>query len=294
MGCANCWPYDVPMRPDEPFLYTAWQARLGLSFERRGAESVLARREHFGPLRVQKPLYPEGRELCHALVLHPPSGIVGGDRLAIGVEVATGAQALLTTPGAGKWYRSAGAEAGQDVTLKVDAGGTLEWLPQESIVFDGARAAMRTRVELATGARYIGLETLCLGRRASGERFAHGHLHLATDIRYDGVPLWHERGRIDGGSPLLDSPVGLAGFSVCGTLLAAGVEIDADTLAACRAVAPNEVGAQAGVTVMPQLCVGRYLGHSAEAARAWFVGLWQALRPVVVGRDAAVPRIWTT
>jgi urease accessory protein len=227
-------------------------------------------------------------------VLHPPAGIAGGDRLQIDVAVGAGAQALLTTPGAGKWYRSAGAEAGQDATLKVDAGGTLEWLPQESIVFDGARATMRTRVELAAGARYIGLETLCLGRRASGERFAHGHLQLATDIRLGGTPLWHERGRIDGGSPLLDSPVGLAGFTVCGTLLAAGAEIDADLLAACRQARPAEAGAQHGVTALPQLFVGRYLGHSAEAARGWFVQLWRALRPTFIGREMVVPRIWNT
>lgn len=280
--------------PDPLPSHTAWQARLQLGFARRGVETVLARREHFGPLRVQKPLYPEGRDLCHALVLHPPAGIAGGDCLQIDVAVGAAAQALLTTPGAGKWYRSAAAQAEQGVTLKVDAGGTLEWLPQESIVFDGARAAMRTTVELAAGARYLGLETLCLGRRASGERFARGHLHLATDIRLDGVPLWHERGRLDGGSPLLDSPIGLAGFTVCSTLLVAGAKIDAETLAACRAVELTEAGAQAAVTVMPQLCVGRYLGHSAEAARQWFVGLWQVLRPVVVGRPAAVPRIWNT
>jgi urease accessory protein len=280
-----------------PAQVTPWQARLALRFARREGEhggTVLAASRHEGPLRIQKALYPEGRDLCHAIVLHPPAGICGGDRLHIEVEVGAEAQALLTTPGAGKWYRSAGALAEQVVNLKVSRGGTAEWLPQESIVFAGAQARMQTIVELEAGARYIGVETLCLGRRASGETFARGALQLATDIRLDGKPLWRERGRIEGGSALLDSPIGLAGFSVCTTVIAAGADVDAETLAACRQATPTEAGAQYGVTAMPNLFVGRYLGHSSEAARAWFVELWRALRPTFIGREMVVPRIWNT
>lgn len=271
-----------------------WQADLDLRFARRPGGTVLEHAGHRGPLRVQKALYPEGPELCHAIVLHPPAGICGGDRLRIAIEVGADARALLTTPGAGKWYRSAGPWAEQTVSLKVGAGATAEWLPQESIAFDAARARMRTSVELEEGARYVGMETLCLGRRAAGERFSRGALRLAADIRLGGQPLWHERGVIEGGSPLLDSPIGLAGYSVCSTILAAGRDVDAETLAACRHAAPGEAGAHAGVTALPRLFVGRYLGHSAEAARHWFLALWTALRPAFIGRDMAVPRIWNT
>lgn len=271
-----------------------WQAKLALRFAERDGGTILAANRHEGPLRIQKALFPEGSGLCHAIVLHPPAGICGGDRLNIDVEVGAEAQALLTTPGAGKWYRSAGAMAEQAVTLKVSRGGTLEWLPQESIVFAGAQARMRTMVELEAGARYVGVETLCLGRRASGETFSRGALQLATDIRLDDTLLWRERGSIEGGSALLDSPIGLAGFSVCSTIIAAGAEVDAETLAACRQAKPTEVGAQWGVTAMPNLFVGRYLGHSSEAARARFVELWRALRPAFIGRDMVVPRIWNT
>ncbi len=281
------------MQVTEP-VSASWQASLALGFSRREDSTILGRREHCGPLRVQKALYPEGPGLCHAIVLHPPSGIVGGDRLQIDVEVGGDAQALLTTPGAGKWYRSAGPIAEQWVHLKVGAGATAEWLPQESIVFSGAQARMGTTVELGHGARYIGVETLCLGRRASGEQFERGSLRLASDIRIDGRLLWQERGRIAGDSPLLQSPIGLAGYSVCSTVLAAGMDIPAQTLAACRAAGSMEVAAQWGVSAMPGLFVGRYLGHSAEAAREWFVALWQHLRPIMVGREAAVPRIWNT
>jgi len=282
------------MRPADAFLHPPWLAGLELGYARRGGQTILAQRRHTGPLRVQKPLYPEGPSLCHSLVLHPPGGIAGGDELRIDLDLGADAEALLTTPGAGKWYRSGGTPARQAVSVKVGAGGTAEWLPQENIVFDGAEATMSLAVDLAEGARFIGLDTLCFGRRAGGETFDHGSLRLATDIRIDGRPLWLERGRIDGGSALMASPVGLAGFSVCSTVLAAGRDIPAATLAACRAATPPEAGAQAAVSAMPQLFVGRYLGHSAEAARHWFVMLWQHLRPVLTGRDAAVPRIWNT
>jgi urease accessory protein len=281
------------MQVAEP-LVSCWQAALELGFERRADSTLLLHRKHLGPLRVQKPLYPEGPAICHAIVLHPPAGICGGDQLHIAIDVGNAAQALLTTPGAGKWYRSAGALAELETNIKVGAGGTAEWLPQESIVFSGAQARMRTTVELEEGARFLGVETLCFGRRASGEHFERGELRLATDIRLGGKLLWCERGCIEGGSPLLHSPIGLAGFTVCSTVLAAGADVNAETLAACRAAASPEADAQWGVSAMPQLFVGRYLGHSAEAARAWFIALWEALRPVSIGRDAAVPRIWNT
>ncbi|MBK7768663.1 MAG: urease accessory protein UreD [Sulfuritalea sp.] len=289
------------MLAHEPRLPIAqgWQARLDLRFERRPGRddaTVLASCRHFGPLRVQKALHPEGPGICHAIVLHPPSGIVGGDQLDIAIDVGDGARALLTTPGAGKWYRSAGALAAQRLHLRVGARGTAEWLPQETIVYSGAQANIASQVDLAADARFLGWEVLCLGRRACGEDFSRGALRLANRITREGRPLWLERGRIDGGSPLLDSPIGLAGFSVCGTLLATG-DIDPSLLADCRGVAAAEAGARLGVTALPgpsPIFVARYLGHSSEAARHWFVGLWQHLRPALLGIPARTPRIWNT
>ncbi|MDA8260038.1 MAG: urease accessory protein UreD [Betaproteobacteria bacterium] len=275
-------------------LSSTWRARLSLGFQRREAATILARREHVGPLRIQKALYPEGEAVCHAIVLHPPSGIVGGDELEIDVTVGPGAHALLTTPGAGKWYRSAGAWASQRLGFAVEAQGVLEWLPQETIVFDAARAAMRSTVDLADDARFIGMEVLCLGRRASGEKFTEGALRLDTRIRRAGRPVWLERGLLEGGSDLLDAAAGLAGFSVSGTFLAAASGVEPGLLAACRDIPIHETGARHGITALPEILVARYLGHSSEAARQWFVALWQVLRPALIGREAQLPRIWNT
>jgi urease accessory protein len=273
---------------------TGWRAELELVFGRHAQRTTLLVRRHQGPLRVQKALYPEGDEPCHVILLHPPAGIVGGDTLEIDVRLNADSQVCITTPGAAKWYRSAGATAHQRVAIDIAAGGVLEWLPQETLLFDGARAHTRNHVRLQGNGRYLGWEVLCLGRRASGEAFTQGLLDMGTRIDTDGGALWLEQGRLDGADPLLSSAVGLAGRPVCATLLMAGVLPQPDLLDACRTIPLDESAALAGLTWMPRLLVGRYLGYSAEAARNWLAALWETLRPAVAGRAAQRPRIWNT
>jgi len=272
--------------------HPTWRAELALEFERRGPRTVLARRRHDGPLVVQKPFYPEGDGVCHAIVVHPPAGIAGGDELRLDVDVGTGAHALLTTPGAGKWYRSAGRGASQGIQLTVRSRAALEWLPQETIVYDGASAALQTNVSLAAEASYLGWEIVCLGRTGSGERFTRGVLSLATEVRRGDRLVWIERARIEGGGRLLDAPVGMRGAPVFGTLVAVGGIISRQTLDQLRAEAPL-VG-EGATTHLPELLVARYLGPSTEAARDYFARLWSILRPALAGREAVRPRIWGT
>lgn len=275
---------------------STWQAELHLAFTRQGARSVLSRNRHRGPLRVQKALYPEGDAVCQALLLHPPSGIAGGDHLSIDIAVDRNSHAQITTPGAGKWYRSGGAEASQTVRLDVGPGATLEWLPQEAIVFDGAIARMDSRITLAADARYLGWDLLCLGRTAAGERFDHGRFSLFCRVDRDNRPLWIERGQVDGRDAMLASPAAWAGKTVCGTLLCTFPELPqqaAALLEQLRAVAPAD-GAPHGITAPPGLLIARYLGDNSEAARLWFAELWKILRPACCGRPAVLPRIWNT
>ncbi|MGB0128794.1 MAG: urease accessory protein UreD, partial [Rhodocyclaceae bacterium] len=269
-----------------------WEAALSLEFAQRDGRSLLSRRSQRGPLAVQKTLHPEGDGVCHALVLHPPGGICAGDELAIDARVGHGAHALLTTPGAGKFYRSSGGQATQHLNFRIEDGAMLEWLPQETIVFDGARATLSTRIDLAAGAAFIGWEVVCLGRTAAGERFEGGLLATESRIGTEGKTLWLERGRIEGGSRLLVSPSGLAGQPVTATLLAThGEQVPGliDQLRRCAAA-----DGICGVTCLPRLFVARYLGPSAQSARAYFVALWQILRPALIGREAVLPRIWNT
>ena len=279
-----CSQYDPRMLLSEP-IQASWHASLGLGFSFESDRTVLSEKRFDGPLVVQKPLYPEGEGVCHAILVHPPGGIAGGDELSLRVKAAAPAHALLTTPGAGKWYRSAGPWASQALSFAVD--GTLEWLPRETIVFDGARAELRTRVDLAPGARYIGWEILCFGRTGSGERFERGELRVSTDVSRAGQLLWTERARIPGGGSLLSSSAGLAGKTVCGTLVAASDSpFEKNLVSACRELATT--------TVLPGVLLARYLGDSSEEAMNAFIRLWTLLRPAVCGREAVLPRIWST
>lgn len=271
---------------------SGWKARLDLAFERDAARTLLAARRHFGPLRIQKTLYPEGPGVCQAIIIHPPGGIVGGDSLVLGVTVGEGAHAQLTTPGAAKWYRSAGVDATLRSTLSVEAGGILEWLPQESLLFDGARAVIDTRIDLDAEARFIGWDVVCLGRIASGEHFASGRLHQTIELHRGATLLWCERAVLDGGSSALQSGALLAGAHVFGTMIVAGGKISAALLASCRDVAC--ASGDGSVTRLPNALVVRYLGASAIAARTYFASIWRVLRPALVGLEVLPPRIWNT
>ncbi|MBF0256921.1 MAG: urease accessory protein UreD, partial [Gammaproteobacteria bacterium] len=236
---------------------------------------------------VQRPFYPEGA-LCHCYLLHPPGGVVGGDRLEIDVRVAAGAAALITSPGATKFYASAGEQARQEQLLRVAAGASLEWLPQENIFFPAALARVQTRVELEPGARFIGWDCQCLGRPVIGERFSVGQLDLGWQIHRGGRPLLLERLRID--PERLDGAAGLRGEPVTATLLA--TPAGQAELEQVRALV--EVGASVGVTLLDDLLVLRYLGDSTEQCRRLFVQAWARLRPSVIGHEPCPPRIWAT
>ncbi len=268
-----------------------WQARLALGFERRGARTVLARRHHYGPLVVQRPFYPEAG-VCHMYLLHPPGGVVGGDQLTVEVQCAAGGEALITTPAATKFYRSAGAVAVQEQRLSVAAGARLEWLPQETIAFAGSEVDTITRVDLEDGAAFAGWEILCLGRPASGESFERGRVVQRLEVWRAGEPLLLERTRVDGAGPMQAATWGLAGLSVSATLVA--TPVDGDALAAVRAGVSVDGDERFGATLLDDLLVCRYLGRHAERARTVFERAWTVLRPALAGRPACPPRIWRT
>jgi len=276
--------------PAHTALFTpSWHAELELGYGRFGDSTRPVMRRHQGPLRVQKHLYAEGPQVCQHIIVHPPGGIAGGDRLDICANVGKDAWAQLTSPGAAKWYRAA-SPAYQQLELRVEAGATLEWLPQETIVFSAAQAELTTHIELQGDARLCYWDMVALGRPASGERFDLGHFQSHLDIRRDGQWLWHERQRIIGGDGLLDSPIGLDGKPVFATLLMTG-EASSELLEVCRNL-QNPV--RGNLTQLPGLLVARCLADEALHARAWLIELWTLLRPALLGREAVAPRIWST
>lgn len=285
----------VPTLPHIALPASCWQGHLRLGFMGGGRGTRLGERIHSGPLRVQKPLYPEGAQVCHAVIVHPPGGVVGGDALALDISATDGAQALLTTPGAGKWYRANGRRSRQDVRIDIEGGAALEWLPQETLFYRGAQVELTHQVSLGAGARYLGSEILCFGRTAAGESFAEGTINQTTTIRREGELVWHEQGQVDGAGSAMHSPFGLGGNTVCATLIACGLTLDADQLRQLRQELDSaSCSGHSGVTQLPQTVVVRHLGRSSEAARAVVLAAWRRLRPLLLGRSAAVPRLWNT
>ncbi|HEX3594503.1 MAG TPA: urease accessory protein UreD [Polyangiaceae bacterium] len=270
-----------------------WDARLELGFAISGTRTALVRRSHSGPLQVQRPFYPEGRGGCHVYVLHPPGGLVGGDRLTIDVTAEAGAEALLTTPAATKFYRTAGAKAEQRVSIRVAPGGVVEWLPQETIVFGGADGESAVHVDVESGGQFLGWELCCFGRPASGDRFASGRFVQRLAIRIDGTPVALERAEFDGSSGAMHRRIALAGFPVTGAFVA--VTARGELAERVRAALPATTGGELfSVTSRRHALVCRYLGESAERARAGFSNAWSVVREALLGKSAHAPRIWAT
>ena len=271
---------------------SGWSAELELGFEVVAGRTALVRNWHRGPLAVQRAFYPEG-DLAHVYLLHPPGGVVAGDQLSVRARVRAGARALITTPAATKFYRSEGRVAVQRQHLHVHSGASLEWLPQESILFGNAQVRTETRVELEPGATFCGWDMVCLGRAASGDHFTSGRLQQAFEIWQAGRPLWIERARFDATQPVRHAAWGLGGRSVFGTFVCTGQS--ADAVAAARAAVDTDENRELfAVSQLRAAIVCRYLGDSTERARAVFARAWAALRPLVLGRPASPPRIWLT
>jgi urease accessory protein len=213
-----------------PDATARWPARLTLHATRDAHDGTTTRLHgaHVGPLRLLKTLYPEGPDVAHAVLVHPPGGLVGGDRLDVDVDVERGAHLLVTNPAATRFYRSVAGMAAQRVRARVAPGARLEWLPQETLAYDGCDALNTWHVRLEGDASLMAMEVLALGLGASGKPYARGRFVQQFEIE----DLWRERGVIDAlDSALLDGPCGLAGRRVLGTLLFAAGEALAPAVA---------------------------------------------------------------
>jgi urease accessory protein len=271
-----------------------WQARLRIDFSAQNGRTRISGRSHQGPLLVQKPFYPEGEAVCHAYIVHPPGGVVGGDELTIRIDVTDSGHALVTTPAAAKLYRSAGRSARIDQKLTVSGSSVLEWLPQETIAFDRSLSSLRTRVVLEDDARFIGWDIVALGRPAASEAFERGRLEQRLDIRRAGVPLLNERLSLTGGGPELQAPWGLAGYTTSATLIAVHPSgIDDDLVSRVREMLSARP-VHAAASVVSEALVVRVLADGARRALDTLIETWSIVRPTIIDRPAEIPRIWAT
>jgi urease accessory protein len=265
----------------------------------------LGKTSHFGPLRVQRPFYPEGDCCAHLYLLHPPGGLVAGDYLTIGLHLHPYAQALMTTPSAGKIYNNiTERKQFQKVSLKIEDSAVLEWMPQETLVFDGAEGELITEVELVDNAQFMGWDIVCLGRPSSKDWFERGRVRQVLSIKRNGLPLFIERNTITADSDIMQDKAGLASQAVFGSFVLTNnddriPELDEEQRESLENIAARtaETGQAKGlvaVTHKPGLVIVRYLGPCADNAKKVFIKYWQWMRPFVNGREACPPRIWNT
>lgn len=292
-ACIDSAPAATPSVRGPPSWHAALELRCGR--DQHGC-TRLVQNLHQGPLRVQRLLYPEGPELAHALILHPPGGIAGGDVLEIDVTVDPGARLLCTTPGAAKWYHGERGSARQSQRLSVAADGQLEWLPQEAILFDGADTIQNTLIELDARASMFGWEIVQFGR---GKPWQRGRWRQRLILLRDGRERWREIADVQAGDRLCTSALGLAGNAVAATAWAAAPSLAgrAESIVDELRVVAAAHALPCGISWLPAptaLLLIRVLGPTSEPVRALLETLWHALRPHWSGQSPQRPRIWDT
>jgi len=268
-----------------------WPAKLDIIFSKRQLKTIIASLKHFGPLRVQRPFYPE-LDVCHVYLLHPPGGVVGGDTLDISVTTKENSHALLTTPGSAKFYRSAGdhARVNQDFTIHNKT--RLEWFPQENILFPGAKVKIKTTIRLEVDAEFIGWEINCLGRPANNERFDSGELDAVLKLYRGEQLLLCERQRVNH-QRHLSALAGLRDYPMNALFLCTScTEMHLSLVReAIDKLAPEF---PVGVTLIDDVLVLRLLGYQTEPMQKIMIAAWKVLRPQILKKDAVLPRIWST
>lgn len=282
-----------------------WHAQLSVTYRHEAGRTVSSH-THSGPLRVLQSLYPEGPSPCHQIMIHPPGGLVGGDVLDIALHAQSQTHAVLTTPGAARFYRSDGETAHQSVRLTLDEGARMEWLPMETIGHSGCLAHNQLSMTLAPGAQLMGWDITALGLPAAQQPFVAGE--LTQTLHWPG--LWLEQGRLSAqDSALLDGPLGLNGQRCTATMwLASGTPWERTArealLDAARAVVqlhtegsdpPDSHAPLQAACTSPhaQLVLVRALAPMVEPCQMLLRAVRDAWRPLCWGLPANRPRIWS-
>ncbi len=275
-----------------PSANPSWQGSLDLRFEvDRTQATKLTHCESIAPYKVQR-AFPCSDGTSQVVLLHTAGGMVSGDRLNITAQLASHAQALLTTAAAGKVYRATeGKTTFQSATIELAENARLEWLPQETILFDKARFHQSLRINLGAGAQVLLWDITRLGRTAHGENFLQGEWRSHTEVWQDGRPLWIDRSCLAASPELWESPQGLGGRAIVGTLAWIGGGITPEVFDVLRELegCPGGCG---GMTRLPYGVLCRYRGNSSTEVRRWFVQVWQHIRSEHWHQALETPRIW--
>ncbi len=276
--------------------FPGWQGHLQLTYRYNRAKTQAVQHQGTAPLKVQRSFYPEDEAICHNTILHTAGGVVGGDGLQIDINLQPQARAVITTAAAGKIYGGNGIPATQQIIQNIEDGACLEWLPQETIVFNQAIFHQHLRVNLAATASWLGWQIDRFGRTARGEKFTHGEWKSATEVYRQGKPVWIDR-QLLSGDKMVDSIHSLAGYPIVGNLAWIGDEsISGDRLIKNLVIEARSLfggeSSKIGVTRLTEGLLCRYRGDSTTEVRQWFTAVWHLLRHSFLHSPPIHLRVW--
>lgn len=270
-----------------------WRGILNLEYQHKDDRTQIKSSYTRSPLKIQQPFYPENQDVCHTVIIHTAGGIVGGDVLSQNIYLGNNCHSFITTPAAGKIYKTNGQTAEQNIKIKIENNSCLEYFPQENIIFNGAKYQQNYRIELAENAHYCTWEINRFGRTARGEKFIQGDWKSSCEITQNNQLIWVERQWLPGNDITCQSINGLNNYAVCASFYWLGSEIPLELVTRCRELAQLHIQeGEAGVTPMVKGLLCRYRGNSVTELKRWFIEVWAILRTHFLQRDKIIPRVW--
>jgi len=264
-----------------------------LSFEAARGDTAIGELYQHDPLRLLFPRHVEGEPLTGVLVT-TSGGLVGGDRLQVRVSSGEGSAGRVLAQAAEKIYRSTGADSRIKIRLQAEAGSWLEWLPQETILFDSSRLRRSTEIRAVSGARMLCGEMVVLGRTAMGERMRQGLLHEAWEVYWDDRLAWADALHLNSGfARVSDAPAGLDGARACASILYVGDDAG-EHLDSARTLIDETVedSLRVAASCMGKVLVIRWLGRDSLQLRDAYGRFWAAFRHHLAGYPPIMPRLW--
>jgi urease accessory protein len=268
-----------------------WQGQLDLGYGNYRGVTKLIHNRGVAPLKVQRVLYDRPKSIAQTIILHTAGGMVGGDRLNISVDLGANTHSLITTAASSKVYFSEKLPQYQLVNQKVDSNSILEWLPQETIIFNGANYHQESIVELAENAIWMGWEIFRFGRTARGEKFLSGQWKSRTTVTRNQLPLWIDQQYFLGSEETTTSYHALANYPILGSFALVGKVIDSPLITEMRDLFPGDRH-KIGVTQLMEGVLCRYRGDSSTEVKRWFIAVWKLLRTSQYQLAATTPRVW--
>ena len=272
---------------------SSWEGVLNLEYHRKDNQTQVKSSYARSPLKIQKPFYPENNDVCHTAIIHTAGGIVGGDILSQDIHVGENCHSLITTPAAGKIYKTNGQIAQQNIKIKIENNSCLEFFPQENIIFNGAQYQQNYQIELAENAHYCAWEIDRFGRTARGEKFIKGDWKSSCEVRQNGKLIWVDRQWLAGSEANCQSLNGLNNYAISGTFYWFGSEISLELVKQFRKLAQVHIKeGESGVTQGINGVICRYRGNSVSEVKKWFLEVWGILRSHFLGKEKIISRIW--